>query len=204
MATCEVCGAVYPTNGLRGAIHEPSACRDVLAARVAEEQTAHATLRALWDARCGTIASVQARLTEAEERLEAAEWVVEAARALESAVLIEAGARESMHAPRAVLSATLTHRADVLAALDAAASSRAEGLAPIVLHVTPHESSPAPRCEHGWPLPGHSFVAKCQACRIAALERAAMAARVVVDSFARDEWSTADEELDAALRRAGF
>ena len=35
-------------------------------ARLAEEQTAHATLRALWDARCGTIASVQARLTEAE------------------------------------------------------------------------------------------------------------------------------------------
>ena len=88
VATCEVCGAVYPTNGLRGAIHEPSACRDVLAVRVAEltrerdeslsgaldetraqlaeEQTAHATLRALWDARCGTIASVQARLTEAE------------------------------------------------------------------------------------------------------------------------------------------
>ena len=66
VATCEVCGAVYPTNGLRGAIHEPSACRDVLAARVAEEQTAHATLRALWDARCGTIASVQARLTVAE------------------------------------------------------------------------------------------------------------------------------------------
>jgi RecJ-like exonuclease len=32
MTTCEVCGAVYPTNGLRGAIHEPSACRDVLAA----------------------------------------------------------------------------------------------------------------------------------------------------------------------------
>jgi hypothetical protein len=62
----------------------------------------------------------------------------------------------------------------------------------------------APRCEHGWPLPGHSFVAKCQACRIAVLEKAAMAARVVVDSFARDEWSTADEELDAALRKAGF
>ena len=36
MATCETCGAVYPTNGLRGAIHEPSACRDVLAVRVAE------------------------------------------------------------------------------------------------------------------------------------------------------------------------
>ena len=69
MATCEVCGAVYPTNGLRGAIHEPSACRDVLAARVAEEQTAHATLRALWDARCGTIASVQSRLEEAEDKL---------------------------------------------------------------------------------------------------------------------------------------
>ena len=58
-------------------------------------------------------------------RLEAAERVVEAARALEVAVLCEAGARESMHAPRAVLSAALTHRADVLAALDAAASSRA-------------------------------------------------------------------------------
>ena len=99
---------------------EAQALRDELTAtraRLAEEQTAHATLRALWDARCGTIASVQARLTEAEERLEAAERVVEAARALEFAVLCEAGARESMHAPRAVLSAALTHRADVLLAL---------------------------------------------------------------------------------------
>lgn len=39
---------------------------DATRAQLAEEQTAHATLRALWDARCGTIASVQARLTEAE------------------------------------------------------------------------------------------------------------------------------------------
>ena len=38
-------------------------------AQLAEEQTAHATLRALWDARCGTIASVQARLEEAEGKL---------------------------------------------------------------------------------------------------------------------------------------
>ena len=155
MATCETCGAVYPTNGLRGAIHEPSACRalavrvaeltrerdeslsgalDETRAQLAEEQTAHATLRALWDARCGTIASVQARLTEAEERLEAAERVVEAARALEFAVLLEAGARESMHAPRAVLSATLTHRADVLAALDADPRASAAPL-------------PGPRCK---------------------------------------------------------
>ena len=42
---------------------------DATRARLAEEQTAHATLRALWDARCGTIASVQARLEEAEGKL---------------------------------------------------------------------------------------------------------------------------------------
>jgi hypothetical protein len=45
---------------------------DATRARLAEEQTAHATLRALWDARCGTIASVQARLTVAEGRVDAA------------------------------------------------------------------------------------------------------------------------------------
>lgn len=53
-----------------------------------------------------------------ELRLEAAERVVEAARALEAAVLYEAGAREKMHVPRAVLAASLD-------ALDAAAPARA-------------------------------------------------------------------------------
>ena len=51
---------------------EAQALRDELTAtraRLAEEQTAHATLRALWDARCGTIASVQSRLEEAEGKL---------------------------------------------------------------------------------------------------------------------------------------
>ena len=43
---------------------------DATRAQLAEEQTAHATLRALWDARCGTIASVQARLEEAEGKLQ--------------------------------------------------------------------------------------------------------------------------------------
>ena len=46
-------------------------------AQLAEEQTAHATLRALWDARCGTIASVQARLTVAEGLLGEARLVAE-------------------------------------------------------------------------------------------------------------------------------
>ena len=33
---------------------------DATRAQLAEEQTAHATLRALWDARCGTIAAERA------------------------------------------------------------------------------------------------------------------------------------------------
>ena len=86
MATCETCGAVYPTNGLRGAIHEPSACRDVLAARVADLESAvteraQATLddmiaRALaQDAPviCGLQAEV-ARLRAELERPRSAEW----------------------------------------------------------------------------------------------------------------------------------
>lgn len=61
-----------------GGVPEADLSRDALAllttldatrAQLAEEQTAHATLRALWDARCGTIASVQARLEEAEGKL---------------------------------------------------------------------------------------------------------------------------------------
>ena len=61
-------------------VQDVIAAHDETRAQLAEEQTAHATLRALWDARCGTIASVQARLEEAEDKLrhnvraEAAEW----------------------------------------------------------------------------------------------------------------------------------
>ena len=49
---------------------------DETRAQLAEEQTAHATLRALWDARCGTIASVQARLEAAERVVEATQRVL--------------------------------------------------------------------------------------------------------------------------------
>ena len=58
---------------------EAQALRDELTAtraQLAEERAAHATLRALWDARCGTIASVQARLEAAERVVEATQRVL--------------------------------------------------------------------------------------------------------------------------------
>ena len=56
-------------------VQDVIATLDETRAQLAEEQTAHAMLRALWDARCGTIASVQARLEEARAQLvEARDW----------------------------------------------------------------------------------------------------------------------------------